>query len=147
MDLQTYLDNAMKASRTDSMEKSNQLTLWELILKLENAILQKEKAEPVTVMFDFGRFKPTEFMSWRWSYCELSIWYSEEGEQVTDDSFLEACKACVWKTFEWYKWWDFTMSKNTPVRVSNYWNANHTWIVDVVSDGWTIYLITQICNC
>lgn len=35
MDLQTYIQNAVKASRANTLANSDQLTLGELILKLE----------------------------------------------------------------------------------------------------------------
>ena len=73
MDIQTFLDQSMVKMRTDRLATSKQLLLGELILKLE---LVKGKDKPIS--FDFG-MKVGQAMSWRGSYCELALGYSEKG--------------------------------------------------------------------
>lgn len=76
----------MEASRAKEMLTSPQLTLGELILKLEAV---KYKALPI--VFDDGKYKPTGLGSWRGSYRELSICY-EDGGQICYDQPLASCK-------------------------------------------------------
>jgi hypothetical protein len=143
MDIQTMLDNAMTARRAAEMKNSPQLTLRELILKLE-AVKNKD----LPIVFDDGEYKPTSIGSWRGSYEELAISYTQDGkyegyigdeieheshygnyykriptdlpENVTAHDFLEMLKTCQGKTFEGYKGGNFTMGKTTPVWVSDY---------------------------
>lgn len=75
MDLQKFLDVSVQAQRAQEMLTSPQLTLGELILKLE-AI--KDKTKPIVL--DDGTYLPTGFGSWRGSYRELAIRYQDGGE-------------------------------------------------------------------
>lgn len=63
----------MSEIRTERLSESDQLLLGELKLKLA-AVQDKSK----TVVFDFG-MKPAGASSWRGSYCELGLKYSENG--------------------------------------------------------------------
>jgi len=115
MDLQTILDNAVAAKRAEEMKISAQLTLGELILKMEG------KSDDKPVVFDDGKHFPTYLGSWRGSYCELALGYNEyEGEKPMEGSiFAEKLKEAVGKTYQGYKGGDFTMGKTTPVWVAN----------------------------
>lgn len=140
MDIQTILDNAVKARRADSMKESEQLTIGEFILKLE---VVKNKDLPV--LFDDNEYKPTSFESWRGSYCELSLNYKGEGSYNSNvieyeseygngykqvDSNLSDAPTCQelldlsnrikGETFVGYKGGNFTMGKTTPIWVSSY---------------------------
>lgn len=74
MDLQKVIDNAIEAQRAEEMKNSIQLTLGELVLKLE-AVSNKK----LPVFFDTKRYRPTGLGSWRGSYRELSIQYKDGG--------------------------------------------------------------------
>ena len=63
----------MSKEREKRLGESSQLLLGELILKLDNI---QNKNKPV--VFDFG-MKPAGASSWRGSYCELGLEYSENG--------------------------------------------------------------------
>lgn len=114
MDLQSILTNAVQAKRSEDMKTSSQLTLGELILKLEAV---KDKKLPI--VFDGGKYKPTGLDSWRGSYCELAIEYGKENK-YTVQSFLKELKKTIGKTFTGYKGGDFLMGKTTPIWVANY---------------------------
>ena len=148
MNLQDYLDNACKVMRQWTFSTSNQLTLWELILKLEWIYdgLSDEKKKDYEVCFDFEYLIPKEFSSWRWSYNELALEFDVEWNYPKLDNFIEMCKSTVWKEFTWYKWWEFIMSRQTPIWVARYWNSWNTWIVDVVDRWYDVILITQYCE-
>lgn len=68
----------MAEQRIKRLSESEQLSLGEIKLKLE-AISDKSKP----IVYDFG-MKPAECMSWRGSYCELGLGYSESGGGTTN---------------------------------------------------------------
>lgn len=142
MELQTIINNAIEARRAEEMKNSTQLTLGELILKLE-AVTNKE----LPVFFDKTKYRPTGIGSWRGSYRELAISYTPDGvyggyngttveheiggdkfyntvstalpEKPTARDFIDKLKECLGKTFVGYKGGDFLMGKTTPVWVAN----------------------------
>ena len=117
--LQAIMRNKIQADRAEQMKTSSQLTLGELILKIEQVsptyINHKEKEEDKIVKYDFGYFKPTFLMSWRGSYCELAIGYSEEEKDKTVKEFLKELKEAIGKTYQGYKGGDYVMGKNSPI--------------------------------
>lgn len=152
MDMQTIISNAVEARRAKRMLTSDQLTIGELILKLEAV----DQGFPVT--FDHPKYKPTALDSWRGSYSELAIQYEGGGacyEQPRPDckkdefgyheyncpcggckkystslpdkpkvsDLLSVLKIIVGKHVVGYKGGDFTMGKTTPVWVANYGEA------------------------
>ena len=60
MDLQTVLNNAVAAARAKRLKTSPQLTLGELILKLEAV---EDKTSEVRI--DFGYFRPVGLLAWQ----------------------------------------------------------------------------------
>jgi hypothetical protein len=114
MDLQAIVDIMMAANREERMKTSPQLSLGEIILKLENIT---DDTKPV--VFDFGH-RPTGFGSWRGSYCELALGHAQAPAALTTAQLLHAAKEVNGKTLEGYKGGDFYMSRRTPVWVANY---------------------------
>lgn len=150
MDLQTILDNAVEAERAKRMKNSEQLTLGELVLKLELT------DQSLPVVFDDGKYKPTGLNSWRGSYRELALQYEDGGgtcyeqpkadceidefgdhdykckcggsnehdtalpDNPTVKDLLKVLKLSLGKYYVGYKGGDFTMGKTTPL-----WVANH----------------------
>lgn len=86
MDLREMLNNAMAAKRAEEMKNSTQLTIGEIVLKLE-AIADKEKL----ITFDMGKYVPTGLGSWRGSYAELCINYEGGGETAYEQP-KDTCK-------------------------------------------------------
>jgi len=150
MKVQTIFDNALKARRADVMINSPQLTLGELVLKLE---FVKDKKLPV--YFDNIKYRPTGLDSWRGSYRELALRYEGGGncyeqpkddcekdefgnhhwkchcggtkehstalpEEPNADDLLRVLKLVQGKYCVGYKGGDFTMGKTTPIWVANY---------------------------
>lgn len=144
MDLADYLKNVVKAQRQDVLARSDQLTLWELILKIENVVgIHKDEHDySPSVVYDFADTFPTDIRSRRGIYAELALNYTSEWVRLSADEFLNMLKEAVGKEFEWYKWGTFRMSKHTPIRVDNYGKANNTAVIDVVDDNYRIILIT-----
>ena len=121
MDLQDILDNAMAANREEQMKTSNQLTIGELILKLES-VDTLEKA----VFFDDTDIRPTDVGSWRGSYREFALRYSDEDEfdGFTGEKLLETLEDAIGSSFTGYKGGEFKMGKVTPVWVANYGDSS-----------------------
>lgn len=141
MDLQTYLNNAVAASRQATLAKSDQLTLGELILKLE-PIVEKQGEDEATVRYDFEYLFPNDIDSWRGSYSELALNFTTEGQEMKVSDFLNMLKECIGKEFTGYKGGEFTMNKHTPIWVANYGNSGNTAVIDVMDNGYCIILIT-----
>lgn len=143
MDLQKIIDAQMSKIREQKLSESSQLLLGEFKLKLETV---KDKTKPI--VFDFG-MKPAGASSWRGSYCELGLQYSENGggeaswngteveekfddytfykseshkipEHPTTADFLEMLNALTGKTMTGYKGGDFLMHKNVAIYFGNY---------------------------
>lgn len=142
MDLQTYIQNAVKASRANTLANSDQLTLGELILKLEPIVKNQKEGEEATVRYDFEYLFPTTIDSWRGSYDELALNFETQGEEMKVSEFLKMLKECVGKTFTGYKGGDFTMHKRTPIWVANYSHSGNTAVIDVVDNEYVVLLIT-----
>lgn len=140
MDLKEVINNAVQAKRAESLKKSPQLTLGELILKLEP--LEHNK----TVRFDFEYAYPESIGSWRGSYDELSLRFVFEGEAPTVASLLEKLNSAVGATYQGYKGGEFSMSKHTPVWVANYGNSGNTAVIGVLDNGYSIIIETKYCE-
>ena len=126
------------------MKVSLQLTLGELILKLETV---NDKTLPL--FFDVGKYHPIDVDSWRGSYCELAINYDDGDDVVSVDKFLSMLRSTIGRTFEGYKGGDFLMGKITPVWVANYGRAKgfrpkaDTAVVNVKESSMAVKIITK----
>ena len=116
MDLQTVLNAMVAKSRQETFAKSEQLSLGEIVLKLE-AIADKDKL----IFFDFGGYTPCGIDSWRGIYAELALDYTDDPiNKPTVQTVLTMLKAAIGHTYEGYKGGDFTMSRQTPIWVAHY---------------------------
>jgi hypothetical protein len=141
MDLQTCIQNSLKEAREKTLANSDQLTLGEMISKLDAIEQRNEEPE---VVYDFGYLFPTEIDSWRGSYDELALNYKSEGEKMKLSEFLSMLKNAVGKEYTGYKGGEFIMTENTPVWVSNYGEACDTAVIDIVDDEWRVIIITAL---
>lgn len=151
--LVSQLHNITAGMRKASFDGSNQLTLGELILKLQ-AIPDAKNDK--TVYFDFANAVPTTLDSWRGSYDELALGFGLVGYTPGDykgfddapklSAVLKELKDALGKTYTGWKGGDFTMTKNTPVWVDTPGNSNNTAIVEVVDQDWRVMLMTQYCE-
>lgn len=152
MDLQEYINNAVTVGRKKTLDKSDQLTLGELILKLE-PIVEKQKhridegEKEAIVQYDFEYLFPTFFDSWRGAYSELALNYcTSKGpdKELTITEFYNMAKETIGKEFTGWKGGEFTMSKHTPIWIANPGNSGSTALIDVVDDGYIVLLITGL---
>ncbi len=149
----------VKADRDKRMGQSEQLTLGELILKLEQIeptyVDYEKKTQDKNVCFDFEYAVPTGVSSWRGSYDELALTFDFTGyehfskdkpEPMTLTAFLKLLKETIGKEFTGWKGGEFVMGKTTPVWVANVGNSGNTGVVDVTSDDYSVTLITGHCE-
>jgi hypothetical protein len=147
MNMQEYIENAVKAARQATLAESDQLTLGELILKLE-AIAEKNRGKEdkdlPLIGFDFEYLFPTKLDSWRGSYAELALNFKTDGDRLNINKFLGICKDAIGATFYGYKGGEFIMNKHTPIWVANYGNSGSTALIDVVDNQYEVILITGL---
>lgn len=150
--MQEFVNQTINEQRRKRMEKSDQLTLGEMILKLE-PIVEKQKdrkvGEEAEVIYDFEYLFPTRLDSWRGSYSELALNFVDRGRGSLSDErpmkvsdFLKMLKEAIGKEFTGYKGGEFIMSKFTPVWVANYGNSGNTAVVEIVDNGYQVILMT-----
>lgn len=165
MDLQKMFDASMAQARNERLANSPTLLLGELKLKLE---LVKDKSKPI--VFDFNDMKPAGVDSWRGSYQELAIEYSEQGggrasfhdpdgkldeagwpmvktiplqEAPSTADFLKIITTVIDKTMEGYKGGDFKMHKGVAVYVSNYGESS---VPGYKGSDWATVSVTDVAE-
>jgi hypothetical protein len=150
MDMGEVIQKMVKADRAERLKNSPQLSLGEIIAKLEGA--ERVTAE---VQFDFERLVPTSLDSWRGSYDELGLGFRVTGytdgaddklTEPTVESLLKELRGAIGKTYTGWKGGDFEMGRRTPVWVANPGNCGNTAIVDVKDHGHTVILVTAWCE-
>jgi hypothetical protein len=144
--IKTYLENAVKASRAKTLANPDQLTLGELILKLEPIVKNQKEGEEATVRYDFEYLFPTSIDSWRGSYDELALNFETHGNEMSVSDFLKMLKDCIGKKFIGYKGGEYTMHKGTPIWVANHSHSGNTAVIDVVDNDYEVILITGYRN-
>lgn len=129
-----WIDLLMAQARAgiDNQCKSRwQMTLWEFIDKLEKRIKKYPKA--TSIWLDWWDANITWFCSYRWDYRHLAMCYSwEYWEWYSSKELLEELKKCIWKTFTWWKWWEFVMNRDTYLYIANDWCTWWTYPIDIV---------------
>lgn len=166
MDLQEVISNKIAADRAHRMKTSPQMTLGELIARVEPLAARdqgKKDDDKATVDFDFGSALPTGLSSWRGSYAELAINYSFNGygymvgytknagstfdpKAPTAEQFLVMLKEAVGKSYTGWKGGDFVMGKTTPLWVSNDGDGDHTAVIGVLDKEYRIIIETAYCD-
>lgn len=127
------------------IESGKEYNLGELIKDLE-----KYKDSTILVEFDNGKI-PTQFSSWRGSYCELALEYEEDRVCYAHDLYREAYNANG-SIFVGYKGGNFEMDLNTPIHQANYGECgakinneyNEYKIVGIKEENGKVIIITRI---
>jgi len=116
--------------------KKGQMSLGELVARLE-------AANPnAIVRFEDGTY-PRDFDSYRGYYRFVAV---DHGPECTVAQFLSKTKQAIGATFVGYKGGEFTMTKFTPVWVSEYGRASGIGIVDVQSSDKEVVLRTALID-
>lgn len=141
MDLQTQIDALLAHSRKETLASSKQLTLGEVLLKI-NAISANDDCG---VVFDGHNGVPTGIDSWRGSYDELALSYDNQDPMKVCD-FREMLTNAIGKVYEGYKGGEYKMSRHTPIWVDNWSMCRDLGVVDVFVDGDSIALKVEVCE-
>lgn len=130
--------NAMQAeSRNERVNIYGQLTLGDIITKLE--LLSPD----TPILFDFGP-SPTKLDSWRGSYAELALGFTDTTPN-TVGNLLTECLSAVNRTFLGYKGGEYTMDRQTSVWVANYGEVGcSVGVRNIVRDTTTVIIVTNI---
>ena len=146
MSMQDFINNLNEMSKIESGKEYN---LGDLIKDLE-----KHKDYDygfMEVEFDDGSI-PTEFDSWRGSYCELALGYKKNGICHAHSLYVKAFNTNG-SIFEGYKGGDFIMDLDTPIHQANYGetgvededdNYNYKKIIGVKEEGKKLIILTRI---
>ena len=110
MNIENFIKMMNETSKINSGKEYN---LGNLINDLE-----QYKGEFLEVEFDDGSI-PTNFDSWRGSYCELALNYEKEGVCHIPTLYRNSFNANG-SIFVGYKGGDFIMDLDTPIHQANY---------------------------
>lgn len=135
-DLLDAIAKAASFSAHEASAQAGQVTLGELVARLESA----DQSKPVK--FDNGK-SPGHFNSYRGYYDMVAISW---GEKCSVGQFLELAKNAVGRTFTGYKGGEYTMTKMTPVWVSEYGRCSGVGVIDVDTSGDTVILKTAVID-
>jgi len=89
MNFQEILNSKIKENRDKTFENNSQMSLGEIISKLENIIKDLEKPEEISVRYDFEYLFPTDIDSWRGNYNELALNFEQKGNPMNCIDFLK----------------------------------------------------------
>ena len=134
-----FLDVIAKAASFSAHKASaeaGQVTLGELVARLEGA----DQSKPVK--FDNGK-SPGHFNSYRGYYDMVAI---SRGKKCSVGQFLKLAKEAIGGTFTGYKGSEFTMTKMTPVWVSEYGMSSGIGVTDIDTSGDMVILKTAVID-
>ena len=123
MDAMQQMINLMNENAR--LKSGQEYNLGSLIEDLEQ--LEQNK----TVLIEEGVY-PSHFSSWRGSYCELSLDYSDK--KITVKELLEKAKEANGKEFIGYKGGEFIMDLFTPIHIAEYGSSSYTYKHDNADD-------------
>lgn len=126
-ELQEIFDAFLAKSRAESLAKSDQLSLGELIILLRNLPI----STPIRLEIEGELMIPDDLISWRGIYAELALEYYRGDTDIKVGDVLGEFESAVGTTFEGYKGGEFIMSRQTPVWADHYGLANHWAIVGI----------------
>lgn len=149
--MQTELDRLVRAMRAERFQRSPQITLGELIERLEAlplTFLESDGVEkPKPIVFDFCGARPHHLASWRGAYAELAIVPTFEGTGPPSAVMsLAMLKDALGHTFTGYKGGEFTMDDQTPVWVARWGESGNTGVIGVRDTGYEIVIDTGWCE-
>ena len=121
-----------------------QLTLGQIIDKLQAIDPMTESGANKYVEYSFGYMRPTTLDSYRGYYDQLALGYMDKGPAITVKELLVELQEALrqLKTYEGWKGGTYSMDRKTPVWVANPGNTCSTVIVDIIDEGYKVVLIT-----
>lgn len=118
-------------------ENSKLSKRWEALSPLD--ILTKLKDSKAKIVKFWDWTNPWKFLSYRWSYCELSL--NTQEEEKTLQEFIKQLEEIDWKVLEWYKGGDFTMSNKDIIHIAERGHTSNNYILDVLENWDTAILV------
>lgn len=94
-----------------------------------------------SIRFDFAKFTPRKFISWRGAYEQLALTY-DEYSPVKVGELLAAAREADGARFEGYKGGSYLMSRESKLWVSAYGDADWTGITGVSEGGYSAIINT-----
>lgn len=96
--------------------------------------------------FQYDKKTESVFESWRGSYCELAMQFSEDNQNITVKELLEDAEFINGKYLCGYKGGDFLMDLQTPIHIANYGSCGELKLIGVeIKEGFAV-LRTRIDN-
>lgn len=93
--------------------------------------------------FKYDKKTESVFDSWRGSYCELSMQYSKESQNITVAELLKMAEFVNDKYLCGYKGGDFLMDLKTPIHMANYSFCGELKLIGVKEFDGKAILITR----
>ena len=140
------LNAIIKYERLKKFESNNQLSLGDLIIKIDEMLKKGRKREPY-ILFGGTRAGswPVDIDSWRGSYNELSLDPSKEDKgKIKATKFIKMLKDANGDTFTGYKGGEYKMNLGTPIWADNYGCYQGHMVTKIYERNGDIYLRTKI---
>lgn len=103
--------------------------------------LEPYKDEWLEMEFEDGTV-PQEFDSWRGSYCELMLTYTDKGSMNSYDFYRKAFNTNG-SMFEGYKGGDFIMDLSCPIHKDFYGGASGDKVIGIEKRGNKLIILTR----
>jgi hypothetical protein len=94
--------------------------------------------------FKYNRKTLSVFDSWRGRYCELSMQFSNNNQNITVNDLLTMAEFVNGKFLGGYKGGDYLMNLETPIHIANYGSCGNTKLVGVYEHNGKAILKTRI---
>jgi len=94
--------------------------------------------------FKYNRKTLSVFDSWRGRYCELSMQFSNNNQNITVNDLLTMAEFVNGKFLGGYKGGDYLMNLNTPIHIANYGTSGNIKLVGVYEHNGKAILKTRI---
>jgi len=133
MDIQEWVNGITEKMKIESGKEYN---LGRLIDDLK-----PYKDDFLDVEFEDGTI-PTEFDSWRGSYCELMLGYTDKGKMRSCDFYRKAFNTNG-SMFIGYKGGEFIMDLNTPIHKDFYGGASGDKIIGIEKRNDKLIILTR----
>lgn len=90
---------------------------------------EQKKYEYIGYSFIYSKKTKSVFESWRGSYCELSMQFSDKNQNITTEKLLEMAEFINGKYLNGYKGGDFLMDEETPIHMANYGESGNIKLI------------------
>jgi hypothetical protein len=163
MDMQAFIDAFIENSKRVS---AREYSLGKLIKDLKNldsdlivkiddgnfpmksniGYAEDGDKKPKELGFQYDKKTESVFDSWRGSYCELAMQFSDDNQNITVKELLEDAEFINGKYLCGYKGGDFLMDLQTPIHIANYGSCGELKLIGVeIKEGFAV-LKTRIDN-